>query len=58
MTHEELMDEADMLNGIINRMMVTDDKDELLNMYTTALGRLEKIFEERVSEIWGKPIRK
>lgn len=58
MTHEELMDEADTLKGNINRMMVTDDKDELLNMYTTALGRLEKIFKERVSEIWGKPIRK
>lgn len=58
MIHEELMDEADTLKGNINRMMVTDDKDELLNMYTTALGRLEKIFKERVSEIWGKPIRK
>lgn len=58
MAHKELMNEADMLKGNINRMMVTDDKDELLNMYTTALRRLEKIFKKRVSEIWEKPIRK
>jgi hypothetical protein len=52
MTHKELMNEADMLQGNINRMMVTDDKDELLNMYTTALGRLEKIYRERVYVLW------
>lgn len=48
MTHEELMDEADMLKGNINRMMVTDDKNELMNMYSFALRRLEKIYKERV----------
>ncbi len=48
MTHKELMNEADMLEGNINRMMVTDDKNELMNMFVFALRRLEKIFRERV----------
>lgn len=48
MTHKELMNEADMLKGNINRMMVTDDKNELINMYSFALRRLEKIYKERV----------
>lgn len=46
MTHKELMNEADMLQGNINRMMVTDDKNELINMYSFALRRLEKIYRE------------
>lgn len=52
MTHKELMNEADMLKGNINRMMVTDDKNELLNMYSFALRRLEKIYRERVYVLW------
>lgn len=48
MTRKELMNEADMLEGNINRMMVTDDKNELMNMYSFALRRLEKIYKERV----------
>lgn len=52
MTHEELIDEADMLKGNINRMMVTDDKNELINMYSFALRRLEKIYRERVYVLW------
>ena len=52
MTHKELMNEADMLNGNINRMMVTDDKNELMNMYSFALRRLEKIYKERVYVLW------
>ena len=48
MTHKELMNEADMLKGNINRMMVTNDKDELISMYSFALRRLEKIYRERV----------
>lgn len=52
MTHKELMNEAEMLKGNINRMMVTDDKNELINMYSFALRRLEKIFRERVYVLW------
>lgn len=37
MTHKELLNETDMLQGNINRMMVTNDKDELLKMYAFAL---------------------
>ena len=44
MTHKELLNEADMLQGNINRIMVTNDKDELLKMYAFALERLGKIF--------------
>lgn len=52
MTHKELMNEAEMLKGNINRMMVTDDKNELINMYSFALRRLEKIYRERVYVLW------
>ena len=48
MTDKELMNEVDMLKGNINRMVVTDDKNELISMYSFALRRLEKIFRERV----------
>ena len=51
-THKELMNEADMLQGNINRMMVTNDKDELLKMYAFALERLEKIYIERTFVLW------
>lgn len=52
MTREELMNEADMLKGEINRMMVTDDNTELLTMYAFALERLSKIYRERVYVLW------
>ena len=52
MTHKELMNEADMLQGNINRIMVTDDKDELLKMYAFALERLGKIYRERIYVLW------
>ena len=52
MTHKELMNEADSLKGNINRMMVTDDNFELLNMYAFALERLSKIYRERVYVLW------
>lgn len=54
MTHKELMIEADMLEGNINRMMVTDDKNELMDMYVFVLRRLEKIFKGRISELYGE----
>lgn len=47
MTKKELMGEAEMLQGNINRMMVTDDKSELLRMYAFALERLGLIYRER-----------
>ena len=47
MTRQELMNEADMLQGNINRMMVTDDRMELANMYHIALERIARIYRER-----------
>ena len=47
MTRKELTDEAEMLKGNINRMMVTNNSTELLRMYTFALERLGKIYRER-----------
>lgn len=47
MTRKELMGEAEMLQGNINRMMVTDDKSELLRMYAFAHERLGLIYRER-----------
>lgn len=40
----ELMNECDMLQGNINRMMVTDDHEELLTMFAYAHKRLGNIF--------------
>lgn len=52
MTHKELLNEADMLQGNINRMMVTKDNTELITMYTFALERLSKIYRERTYVLW------
>jgi hypothetical protein len=52
MTHKELLNEADMLQGNINRIMVTNDKNELINMYIFALERLGKIYRERTYVLW------
>lgn len=44
--HKDLMIECDMLQGNINRMMVTDDGEELLKMFAFAHKRLGHIFWE------------
>ena len=51
MTRKELMIEADMLQGNINRMMVTKDFKELTSMYEWAERRLQTIHKERVKEL-------
>ncbi len=51
MTRQELMIEADMLQGNINRMMVTKDPKELMSMYEWAERRLQAIHMERVKEL-------
>lgn len=40
------MNECDMLQGNINRMMVTDSKEELYEMYYWANARLGTILRE------------
>ena len=52
MTYKELLSQADLLKGNINRMMVTDDKTELRKNYSFALERLSKIYRERVYVLW------
>ena len=42
---------ADMLRGNINRMCVTDSKEELLQMYAYANIRLNEIFVENRERI-------
>ena len=42
--HKDLMIECDMLQGNINRMMVTHDHEELLTQFTCAYDRLGKLF--------------
>lgn len=39
--------DCDMLEGNINRMMVTHDKKELREMYDWACKRLSRIYSER-----------
>lgn len=51
MNHKELINEADMLKGNINRMIVTKDPKELLRMYEFAEQRLQKIHKARVEEL-------
>lgn len=51
LTRQELMIEADMLQGNINRMMVTKDPKELMMMYEFAERRLQTIHRERVKEL-------
>lgn len=51
MTRKELMMEAVMLQGNINRMMVTKDPKELTSMYEWAERRLQTIHKERVKEL-------
>ena len=51
MTYQELLNECDMLEGNINRMMVTKDLKELTRMYEFAEMRLQKIHKERIKEL-------
>lgn len=48
---KNLMIECDMLQGNINRMMVTNDHEELLTMFAYAHKRLGKIFWENKHRI-------
>ena len=51
MTKQLLINLADMIQGSINRMMVTDDEEELFNMYMWAERRLHYIYKERLNEL-------
>ena len=51
MTRQQLVNEYDMLQGNINRMMVTDDPKDLFDNYEWACKRLSHIHLERVKEL-------
>ncbi len=55
--HRETMNSVDMLKGLINRMCVTDDMDELIDLFTSAILDLvvlytvnRKKLKERISQ--------
>lgn len=47
-TYNELKNEIDMLQGNINRMMISDDIKEIANMYYFATRRLSNVFKKRI----------
>lgn len=57
MTRQQLMNECDMLQGNINRMMVTDDHEELLTMFAYAHKRLGDIYWQNKKRINLKNIQ-
>ena len=48
---KNLMSECDMLEGNINRMMVTDDFKELEQMFTVALNRVITIRNKNMERL-------
>lgn len=54
---KDLMIECDGLRGNVNRMMVTDDHEELLTMFAYAHHRLDKIYWQNKKRINLKNIQ-
>lgn len=54
MSHQELMNQVDMLKGNINRICVSDDIEEIESMYKFALMRLEKIHDDVLEKLMIK----
>ena len=48
---EEMLGEIDMLRGNINRICVSDDVEEISQMYHFALTRLEEIMKYNVRRV-------
>lgn len=55
--HRETMNSVDMLKGLINRMCVTDDLDELRRLLTSSMCSLSELYvvereklKERISQ--------
>ena len=51
---KNLMIECDMLEGNVNRMMVTDDYTELEGMFAVAVHRLVTIYEKNKKRLADK----
>ena len=54
MNYKEMCTEKDMLEGNINRMFVTNDIEEVCNMYVFAKERLDVLFKENCKRITEK----
>lgn len=48
---EEMLGEVDMLRGNINRICVSDDVEEISQMYHFALTRLEELMKYNVRRV-------
>ncbi len=48
---EEMLGEVDMLRGNINRICVSDDVEEISQMYHYALTRLEELMKYNVRRV-------
>lgn len=44
MDYKEASNEYDMLKGCVNRIFVTQDKDELVSLYSGAVYHLSRVF--------------
>ncbi len=44
MTYQEAHNNYDMLKGCVNRIFITDDKEELISLYVGALHYLSLLF--------------
>lgn len=61
MEYQKASNEYDMLKGCVNRIFVTNDKEELPALYAGALNHLSLIFlygKERFSERLENPVNK
>lgn len=54
MTQQEMNIEYDSLIGNINRMCITDNLSEMLDMYEYAQKRLDKIYQYNKDRLLGK----
>lgn len=54
MTQQEMNYEYDSLIGNINRMCVTDDLSEMIDMYEYAQERIDKIYQYNKDRLLGK----
>lgn len=54
MTQQEMNYEYDSLIGNINRMCVTDDLSEMIDMYEYAQKRIDKIYQYNKDRLLGK----
>ncbi len=51
---KKIMIECDMLEGNINRMMITNNETELEQMYVVAINRINKLYDYNLNRIKNK----